>query len=132
VAYLLDTNIISDLMRDPDGKVAANIARVGETEVFTSILVSAEIRFGLAKKQSLALSQQFEKILTRLPVLELTPAADETYAELRRVLELRGEPIGATDMFIAAHAISLNYVLATANEREFSRVDGLKLENWLR
>ena len=131
MSYLLDTNIVSDLMRHPSGQVAARIRQVGQTIVFTSVLVIAEIRFGLAKRPSRSLESQFNAIVTKLHTLELASSADEHYALLRCHLERKGNPIGNIDMLIAAHALSLDFVLVTANEREFSRVSGLKVENWL-
>jgi len=130
VGYLLDTNMLSDLMRRPRGAVAEKIAAVGVEQVATSIIVVAEIRFGIAKKASLV--TQLNTVLTKLPVMEFSAPADEAYARLRAGLEQRGTPIGAMDMMIAAHALTLGDTLVTANERELSRVEGLRVENWLR
>jgi tRNA(fMet)-specific endonuclease VapC len=129
---LLDTNIISDLLRHPDGQVARHIARVGEEAVCTSIIVAAELRFGAAKKRSPQLTARVEGVLSRLKLIPFGAPADKTYAELRARLEAAGEPIGANDTLIAAHALSLGYALVTDNEREFSRVPGLTVVNWLR
>lgn len=132
MAYLLDTNIVSDLIRNPQGLVAQRIAAVGEAMVCTSIIVAAELRFGAVKRQSQRLTTQMELVLGALSVLPLDAPADATYGELRASLEAAGTPIGANDMLIAAHAISLGFTLVTANEREFERIDGLMLNNWLR
>jgi len=129
--YLLDTNIISDLMRNPGGRVADKIADVGEEAVATSVIVAAELRFGAAKKGSPALSDRVEAILGILPVLPLEPPADAAYGRLRARLEQDGTPIGANDMLIAAHALALGRVLVTANATEFERVAGLEIVNWL-
>jgi len=130
--YLLDTNILSDLVRHPRGRVAARIAEVGEASVATSIVVAAELRFGAAKKGSPTLAGQLGAILSRLPVIALQPPADETYAAVRVALEAVGEPIGGNDLLIAAQALALDMTLVTDNVREFGRVAGLKIENWLR
>ena len=130
--YLLDTNIASDLVRNPNGKVAAAIARIGAARVATSIVVVAEMRFGAAKEGSARLAQQIETILTELPVLPLEPPADMFYAKARLALEAAGTPIGANDLLIAAQALAGNMIVVTDNVREFSRVPGLKIENWLR
>ena len=90
--YLLDTNILSDLVRHPGGKVARRIEIVGEKRVCTSLVVAAELRIAL---------------------------------------EHSGTPIGPNDMLIAAHALALDLILVTANVREFARVPGLIMENWL-
>lgn len=130
--YLLDTNIVSDLVRNPAGRVAKAIARVGEDAVRASIVVAAELRFGAAKTGSARLNKQLETILSAMVILPLEPPVDVAYGRLRADLEKRGEPIGSNDMLIAAHALALDMVLVTNNEREFSRVSGLALENWLR
>ena len=130
--YLLDTNILSDLMRNPSGRVADRIAQTGGQQVCTSIIVVAEIRYGIAKNRSLRLAAQLAAILGGLEVVSFEAPADVSYSELRARLEKTGKPIGANDMLIAAHALSLGLTLVTANEREFSRVNGLSIENWLR
>jgi tRNA(fMet)-specific endonuclease VapC len=132
VAYLLDTNILSDLVRAPQGRVANRIRKVGESEVCTSIIVAAEIRYGAAKKDSARLSLQLEAVLRVLSILALEPPVDATYARLRAELERDGRPIGGNDLLIAAHAVTLGHTLVTDNEREFSRVQALRCENWLR
>lgn len=130
--YLLDTNVLSDLVRRPRGLVAQAIARVGEARVCTSVVVSAELRFGAAKSQSRRLSEQVEAILSALDILPLQPPVDAHYARIRAALERDGKPIGPNDLLIAAHALSENLTLVTANVAEFSRVEGLRVENWLR
>jgi tRNA(fMet)-specific endonuclease VapC len=130
--YLLDTNIVSDLLRNPDGKIAQRIADVGESKVCTSIIVAAELRYGAAKKGSPRLNTQLEAILGALEVLAFETPADKTYALLRTRLEKSGRPIGAHDLLIASHALTLGFTLVSDNEREFSRVDNLEHENWLR
>jgi len=129
--YLLDTNILSDLARMPQGTVAAAIRRVGEKSVCTSIVVAAELRFGAAKSQSRRLARQVDQILAALEILPLVAPADRHYATIRRALEKRGQPIGPNDLLIAAQALAENCTLVTANEREFTRVPSLKVENWL-
>jgi len=129
--FLLDTNILSDLVRHPQGRIAQRIGEVGEAAVCTSIIVAAEMRFGAAKKNSPRLSSQVEAILAAMEVLPLDAPADSAYAQVRWALEQSGQLIGPNDMLIAAHALACECVLVTANLAEFSRVEGLKLENWL-
>lgn len=129
---LLDTNILSDLVRNPQGRVAARIAEAGEAAICTSILVAAELRFGAAKKRSDRLTVQLESILSAIDIQPFDAPADAAYAELRAQLEAAGAPIGANDMLIAAHALATRCILVTDNEREFGRVAGLTIENWLR
>ncbi len=130
--FLLDTNIVSDLIRHPQGRAAAKIAEVGEDAVATSIIVAAELRYGAAKKASPRLASQLEAVLNALEVIALEAPADASYGTARVALEAVGTPIGANDLLIAAQALALEMVLVTDNEREFARVDGLKVENWLR
>ncbi|HWO22355.1 MAG TPA: type II toxin-antitoxin system VapC family toxin [Kofleriaceae bacterium] len=127
--YLLDTNIVSELMRDPQGPVTRRIARVGERSVCTSIIVACELRYGVAKKGSARLTQQLEAVLEVLPVLSLEPAVDRRYGEIRADLERRGTPIGPNDLLIAAQALSLGLVLVTDGVQEFRRVKGLEVKN---
>jgi tRNA(fMet)-specific endonuclease VapC len=129
--YLLDTNIVSDLVRNPQGAVAKRIAKVGEDKVCTSIIVACELRYGAAKKGSAKLTEQLEQVIAALPVLPLEPSADHAYGELRAALEKQGVPISANDMLIAAHARASALTLVTANLREFKRVPKLKTVNWL-
>jgi tRNA(fMet)-specific endonuclease VapC len=129
--YLLDTNILSDLVRHPQGRVFQRIATVGENRICTSIIVACELRFGVAKSGSSRLVQQLERILEVLSVLPLEPPVDEHYAEIRTHLEQAGTPIGPNDLLIAAHALALNLTLVIANTREFERVPDLSLDNWL-
>ena len=130
--YLLDTNIVSDLVRHPQGRAAAKIAEVGEDAVATSIIVAAELRYGAAKKASPRLTAQLEAVLGVLEIIALEVPADASYGAARVALEAAGTPIGANDLLIAAQALALDRIVVTDNEREFARVDGLRHENWLR
>lgn len=129
--YLLDTNIVSDLVRNPKGKVAKRIRQVGSTNVCTSIIVACESRFGAVKKNSARLTKQLEVIFRTLDILPFETPTDITYGIIRASLEQQGRPIGGSDLLIAAHALTLGATLVTANEREFTRIDGLTCENWL-
>jgi len=130
--YVLDTNIVSDLVRHPQGQVAQRIRKVGEAQVCTSIIVAAALRYGAAKKRSPRLSAQLEAVLGALEVLPFETPADAVYGWLRTELEQTDKPIGANDLLIAAQAIALGYTIVTDNEREFVRVKNLQRENWLR
>lgn len=130
-AYLLDTNVLSDLVRRPQGLVAARIAQVGELKVGTSMIVASELRFGALKRNSPRLAAQVDAILAAMVVLPFDLPADREYAKLRLHLEQAGTPIGPNDLLIAAHALAINATLVTANRAEFSRVPALVVENWL-
>ena len=130
--FLLDTNIVSDLVRHPRGKIAGRISEVGEDDICTSIVVAAELRYGAAKRSSSRLTAQLEAVLGALEVIALEAPADAMYGLIRANLERTGQPIGANDLLIAAHALALDLTVVTDNEREFSRVQDLRIENWLR
>lgn len=130
--YLLDTNIVSDLVRNPQGRVAQHIRKIGEARVCTSIIVAAELRYGAAKKQSARLTTQLEAVLSALEVIPLEAPADSAYGMLRARLERTGRPIGGNDLLIAAQALSLGYTIVTDNEAAFAQVKDLPRENWLR
>lgn len=131
--YLLDTNIISDLIRRPSGVASQHIRRVGEDAICTSLVVAGELRYGAAKvrEQSPRLTERVEAILERIEVLPLTDPVDEIYGRIRARLEEARQIIGANDLWIAAHALASNCTIVTANEGEFARVEDLPLENWL-
>jgi tRNA(fMet)-specific endonuclease VapC len=130
--FLLDTNIVSDLIRHPRGKISDRISKVGEAEVCTSIVVAAELRYGATKRNSSRLTSQLEAVLGAIEILTLEPPVDTVYGVIRAGLERTGQPIGANDLLIAAHARALGLTVVTDNEREFTRVDDLRVENWLR
>jgi tRNA(fMet)-specific endonuclease VapC len=132
MGFLLDTNILSELVRRPRGRIADHIAKVGEQHVCTSIIVAAELRYGAAKKASARLTAQLEAVLGAVEVLALESPVDAIYGETRARLERAGHSIGANDLLIAAHALALGHTIVTNNEHEFSRVPDLRIENWLR
>jgi tRNA(fMet)-specific endonuclease VapC len=129
--YILDTNIISDLVRNPQGKVARRIAKIGEANVCTSIIVAAELRYGCASGGSPRLHKAVEDLLGEIEILPLEAPADVEYGRLRAELEAAGKTIGGNDLLIAAHAYALGATVVTANVQEFKRVRRLKVENWL-
>jgi tRNA(fMet)-specific endonuclease VapC len=129
--YLLDTNILADLIKNPGGRVRQRIAEIGEANVCTSIIVACELRFGARKKNAPLLTMRIERLLQTIEVLPLDRDVDRTYAEVRATLETMGRPSGANDLLIAAHALNEDCVLVTNNESEFAHVPGLTIENWL-
>lgn len=130
--YSLDTNIVSDLVRNPQGPIAEHIRRVGESAVCASVVVAAELRYRAEKKGSARLSAQLEAVLGALAILPFEPPADAAYGRIRARLERAGRPIGGNDLLIAAQAVALGLTIVTDNEREFARVEGLNTQNWLR
>ena len=130
--YLLDTNILSHLVRQPQGPVADHIAEVGEANVLTTVIVACELRYGAAKRGSRKLTRQVEAVLSAMTIRPLESDIERVYASIRVALERKGTPIGAHDMLIAAHARTIDAVCVTDNVAEFKRVPALKVENWVK
>ncbi|CAK8712935.1 Ribonuclease VapC [Candidatus Electrothrix aarhusensis] len=130
--YLLDTNILSDIIKNPAGSVAQKVTRPHiEPACCTNLIVVCELRYGAYKKGDPRLTARVEQLLNTLPVLPLEENVAHQYGEIRTVLERAGQPIGGNDLLIAAHALTLRLTVITANLREFTRVPGLAVENWL-
>jgi tRNA(fMet)-specific endonuclease VapC len=129
--FMLDTDIVSDLVRNPSGKAAGRVREAGDEGLGVSIIVAAELRFGCAKRGSLALTQQVEAVLATLIIAPFDRPADVEYADIRNQLAQSGRMIGPNDLLIAAHARALRVPLVTGNSAEFMRVAGLAVENWL-
>jgi tRNA(fMet)-specific endonuclease VapC len=128
--YLLDTNILSDLVHHPRGGMAARqLALVrghGGEDISTSIIAAAELRYGVTKRGSTRLARQVETVLGALDVLPFEAPADVIYADLERP----GQPMGGNDLLIAAHALAAQLTLVT-DDRGFARIPELLRENWL-
>lgn len=129
--YLLDTNVLSYLLRRP-GDLLPKLAAVGEDALCTSIVVAAELRLGALKKRSAVLERRVTELLDALEVMPLDGDVDRIYAAVRGRLESSGRTIGGNDYWIAAHALAADCTLVTGNVREFRRVPNLEVENWLR
>jgi tRNA(fMet)-specific endonuclease VapC len=130
-AWMLDTNTLSDLIRNPRGALVQRLSGTEADAICTSIVVACELRFGAKRKGSDALTLRVEQLLASLTVLALDEPADQHYADIRAALERAGTPIGNHDLFIAAHARCLGMTLVTHSRREFERVPGLRVEDWL-
>jgi tRNA(fMet)-specific endonuclease VapC len=128
---MLDTNIVSDLIRNPQGRAARRLAEQGDAGVCLSIIIASELRYGAIRAGSARLSSRVEAVLAAMDVLPFDTPADARYGTLRADLEAAGTPIGPTDLFIAAHALALGVTLVTHNLAEFRRVRGLTVEDWL-
>ena len=128
---MLDTNMVSDLVRSPQGAVAHRVAAAGEGALCISILVAGELEYGIRKKGSAALATRLRAVIATLQVVPFASPAEAEYGRVRDILTKAGTPIGPIDFLIAAHALALDLTLVTANIREFSRVPGLRVENWL-
>lgn len=129
--WMLDTNTLSDLIRHPRGPLVERLGSTDPDAICTSIVVACELRFGARRKGSDTLTSRVEQLLAALTVLPFDEPADQHYADIRAALERAGTPIGNHDLFIAAHARSRDMTLVTHNLREFDRVPGLQVEDWL-
>ena len=127
---MLDTNVVSELVRRPDGEAARRAASLESRTTAVSIIVAAELRYGAARRRSARLARQLEAVLAALVTLPLAEPADAHYAAIRNELERAGRTIGHNDLLIAAHARALDLTLVTRNVREFERVPGLVVEDW--
>ncbi|TAN47667.1 MAG: type II toxin-antitoxin system VapC family toxin [Methylococcaceae bacterium] len=127
---MLDTNICSYILRRHPQSVLAHFAEQTANDIFLSVIVVAELRFGIEKTGSSRFRLLMEDWLRPFPVHPWPAEAARIYAILRADLERQGNPIGNMDLLIAAHALAEDAVLVTHNTREFERVAGLKLENW--
>ena len=129
--YMPDKNFISELIRNPQGRAAKRIAKVGEDNICTSIIVAAELRYGCAKSGSKRLLKAVQDLLSEIDVLPFDVPADADYGGIRSELEAAGKPIGSNDLLIAAHAYATGATVVTANTDELKRIRGLNVENWL-
>lgn len=120
--YVFDPNVVSDLVRNPQGAVAQHIRRVGEAQVCTSIIVAAELRYGAATKGSARLTAQLEAVLGALDILPFEAPADLAYVRIRARLEQADQPIGGNDLLIAAQVVTLGHSTRIPGDRRGPRV----------
>jgi tRNA(fMet)-specific endonuclease VapC len=128
---LLDTNICIYIINAKPPAVLARFQQYRLGDIGLCSVVAAELAFGVAKSGSMRNRQALEMFLAPLTILPFDTAAVWVYGDLRADLERRGTPIGSLDTMIAAHALSLQARLVTNNTREFAKVPGLHLDNWV-
>lgn len=132
--YLLDTNIISHMMRYPQGVAAQRVLQFAtqgaSVQLCTSVVVDCELRFGLQRRSNPQWHLRFEAAMATLEICPLTPEVSAFYAKLRFSLEQQGQPMGPNDMLIAAHALSMKATLVSA-DTAFKRLPDLGVVNWL-
>lgn len=130
--YLLDTNICIAIIKKCPLEVKNKMIRTALGEVAISSIVLAELWYGieLSKKQ-IENKAALNDFLQYVVVMDWPKSAGIEYGKIRALLKKMGTPIGANDLLIAAHALALNAILISDNTREFSRIPGLKLENWI-
>jgi tRNA(fMet)-specific endonuclease VapC len=128
---LLDTNICIYIINNKPSAVLARFQQYRLGDIGLSSVVAAELAFGVAKSGSARNRQALEMFLAPLSILPFDAAAVWAYGDLHADLERRGTPIGSLDTMIAAHALSQHAILVTNNTREFVKVPGLQLDNWV-
>lgn len=129
--FLLDTNICIYALSGRHPELRGCIDRLPHGRVVISVVVFGELHFGIAKSaHKHDALVRLEAFMTQIPVHTMPPATAEHYGDIRATLSRQGKPIGANDLWIAAHARAAGLTLVSNNLREFQRVDGLKLENW--
>ena len=112
---LLDTSILSELIKDPHGRVARKVLDAGVDNICTSIVAAAELRYGALKKRSTRLRRQAEELLAEIQVLPLDEPVDAEYGKLRVALETAGKMLAANDLLIAAHANAVDAAVVTSD-----------------
>jgi tRNA(fMet)-specific endonuclease VapC len=131
VKVLLDTDITSYIFAHRVDAVRHRFLALRVGDVGVSAITAAELTFGAAQSGSERNRRVVQRALDAVVVAPFDQAAAQAYGQIRMTLQRQGTPIGALDMLIAAHAIALGVPLATNNHREFRRVPGLRVENWL-
>ena len=130
--YLLDTNICIYIQRQKPGEVLARFQKLKPGDAAISVITWGELLYGAEKsRQRKKALQLLEEFKTLIPVLPMPENTGKTYGAIRASLESKGRPIGNNDLWIAAHAKAEGLTIVTNNEREFERVPGLKVQNWI-
>ena len=129
--FLLDTNVCIDFLSGRYPLVAERIRENDPDDLVLSSIVVAELRYGAQKsRRQRENHEKLDLLFSEVGILEFDEDAAQVFGIIRTALEARGTPIGPFDMLIAAHARSRELILVSDNTREFSCVDGIKLENW--
>ena len=127
--FMLDTDTVSFALRGV-GAVGARLAKHKRSELCLSAITVAELRFGADKRHSRKVHEAIDAFLSGVDVLAFDNSAAEKFGAIAAALANAGEPIGQMDTLIAGHALAVRATLVTNNQRHFSKVKGLKLENW--
>ena len=130
---MLDSNICIYIAKHKPPQVRVRFERMKPGQLIMSIVTYGELCYGASKSHQPALAlAHIDKFIADVPVEPMSPRAGLAYGEIRRSLERQGRLIGNNDLWIAAHALALDVTLATNNEREFKRIAGLSVENWVK
>ena len=130
--YMLDTNAVSNAIKQPNGPVAQRLVSLLPGQATISMIVEGELRYGIARASATGIEQRLDALLTYVPTIGLDLQVARHYGTIRAALAKAGTPIGMNDLWIAAHAVRLGLILVTDNETEFRQVPGLATENWQR
>jgi tRNA(fMet)-specific endonuclease VapC len=129
--YLLDTNICIYIINEKPAQVLQRLIQAGRESLAISTITVAELAFGVAKSTRADSRVKLENFLSKFPILDWGQDAAWVYGNVRKTLEAKGQRIGERDLLLACQALSLDITLVTNNTREFERIEGLKLENWV-
>ena len=130
--YMLDTNICIYLIRKKPVQVIKRLQNTNISEIGISVITLSELEYGVAKSSNKTQNRMaLAEFLAPFEIVPFAESAAAEYGEIRAFLEKKGTPIGAYDLMIAAHALSLNLILVTNNIREFERIPKLQFENWV-
>jgi tRNA(fMet)-specific endonuclease VapC len=129
--YLLDTNICIYIINEQPAQVLQRLIQAGRESLAISTITVAELAFGVAKSTRADSRVKLENFLSKFPILDWGQDAAWVYGNVRKTLEAKGQRIGERDLLLACQALSLDITMVTNNTREFERIEGLKLENWV-
>lgn len=129
--YLLDTNICIYIINEQPAQALQRLIQAGRESLAISTITVAELAFGVAKSTRADSRVKLENFLSKFPILDWGQDAAWVYGNVRKTLEAKGQRIGERDLLLACQALSLGITMVTNNTREFERIEGLKLENWV-
>ena len=131
MTYLLDTNICIYIINEQPAQVLQRVIQAGRESLAISTVTVAELAFGVAKSTRPDSRAKLENFLSKFPILDWDQDAAWVYGNVRKTLEAKGQRISERDLLLACQALALDATMVTNNTREFERVEGLKLENWV-
>jgi len=131
MTYLLDTNICIYIINEQPAQVLQRLIQAGRDSLAISTVTVAELAFGIAKSTRADSRTKLENFLSKFPILDWDQSAAWVYGNVRKTLEAKGQRIEERDLLLACQALALGATMVTNNTREFERIEGLKLENWV-
>lgn len=131
MTYLLDTNICIYIINERSAQVLQRVIQAGRESLAISTVTVAELAFGAAKSTRPDSRAKLENFLSKFPIVDWDQDAAWIYGNVRKALEIKGQRIGERDLLLACQALALDATMVTNNTREFERVEGLKMENWV-